>query len=157
MTREADEARLVAAVRGLFAALDVADFEGARRRLAPVVDLDYVGLLGGTPQRLSADEVVRGWRETVPGLDALRHELGDPRPAVGGAAGMVVCPVEISHFLDHRRWRLVGLYRLGLTRSEVWRIGSITLEIEREEGDRNLIAAARSRAARARSGAHDFP
>lgn len=148
MTREADEARLVAAVRGLFAALDVGDFDAARQRLAPTVELDYVGLWGGPPRRLPAEELVQGWRDAISGFDAVRHDLGAPRPAVGGSAGLVVCSAEILHLLSDRDWRLTGVYRLGLVRASAWRIASIVFELEREAGDRGLVAQARRRARR---------
>lgn len=144
--RAAEEARAVAAVRSLFAALDAGDFEGARRRLAPQVELDYVGLWGGAPRRLPAEELVQGWRDTIPGFDAVRHDLGAPRPAVGGSSGVVVCSAEIHHLLDDDAWRLTGLYRLGLIRANLWKIASIMFEPECEAGDRSLVEQARRRA-----------
>lgn len=147
MTREADEARLVAAVRGLFAALDVADFDVARRRLAPTIELDYVGLWGGAPRRLPAEDLVQGWRDAISGFDAVRHDLGAPRPAVGGSTGVVVCPAEILHLLDDAHWRLAGVYRIGLVRPGAWRVASIVFELHEEAGDRALVDRARRRAA----------
>ncbi|MFN3354003.1 MAG: hypothetical protein ACK4Z5_10375 [Brevundimonas sp.] len=144
--RAAEEARAVAAVRSLFAALDVGDFDGARLRLAPTVELDYVGLWGGAPRRLAAEDLVQGWRDAISGFDAVRHDLGAPRPAVGGSSALVVCPAEILHLLDDRDWRLTGVYRLGLVRASPWRVASIVFELERETGDRDLVDRARRRA-----------
>lgn len=146
--RAVEEARAVAAVRGLFAALDVGDFDAAGRLLAPSVDLDYVGLWGGAPKRLTSEDLVQGWRDAISGFDAVRHDLGAPRAAVGGANGVVACPADILHFLDGREWRLTGVYRLGLVRASPWRIASILFDLERETGDRTLVDEARRRVRR---------
>lgn len=143
--RAVEEARAVAAVRGLVAALDVLDFEAARRRLAAEVDLDYVSLWGGEPLRLPADEIVHGWRATLIGFDAVRHDLGLVRIAVGGSHGQLGCEAEVSHHLDGDVWRLSGLYRFGLVRQGAWRIAAIAFERSEETGDRRLLETARRR------------
>ncbi|MFT4954870.1 MAG: hypothetical protein ACI8U3_001244 [Brevundimonas sp.] len=145
------EARAAATVRGLWAALDMGDFQAVRRCLDPVVEVDAGALWKTPPLRLNADDLVENWRGVIGGLDGVRHDLGPVRAAVGGDRAETTCSADIRYFLGERMWRVSGAYHISLARGAGWRIQRLCFEMGHEEGDRELLAAARLRTARSGS------
>lgn len=130
------------------AALDSRDFEAVRRRLTGVVAVDASGIWGDPPVTVEAEALIQGWRAVIVGLDAIRHDLGPCRVAVGGDRAEIACPVEVRHYLDGECWRVAGEYRIGLTRVADWRVSALTYLPAEETGERRLVEDARRRAMR---------
>lgn len=67
-----DRRAIEATVRTIAAGADLHQWAAVRSAFADEVDVDY-----GMPEHLDADELIRRWREFLPGFDATRHELSD--------------------------------------------------------------------------------
>jgi SnoaL-like domain len=126
---------------------DRRDWAGFGDLFAAEVDLDYTSLHGGTPQRLSRDALVIGWRTALGGLSASQHLVANHVVALDGDSAECTAAVQATHVLITGdipvTWTVGGHYRYVLSRHErSWRIRGLTLTAEWTTGDRAIMAAA---------------
>ncbi|MEM1447769.1 MAG: nuclear transport factor 2 family protein [Planctomycetota bacterium] len=143
-----EAARIAALCASITAAVDGGRYDVAQAAFADEVRVDYTSLWGGEPQVTTPSDLIAGWKGLVPGFDATFHEVTDLRAEVTGDSAAATASVDARHWLDGELWRPIGTYRWELTRmGDVWRVASMTLELEREVGPRSLVARAAERAA----------
>lgn len=116
--------------------------------LAPMVDTDYVSLLGGEPATQTAAQVVAGYRQLLPGFDAVQHLVITMDIAMlDDARATAISYVRATHRLGERLWVCGGEYQHGMAlHGGRWRARSIRFVLAYEEGDRAIVAAAAERA-----------
>ncbi|GAA3433311.1 hypothetical protein GCM10018954_029140 [Kutzneria kofuensis] len=112
---------------------------------APTVRMDYTSLYGGSPQEMTAAELVAGWRDGLSRFRLTQHltanYLVQERTAT---AATVVAAVQSTHEAPNDRgapvWRIGGDFRFELTAEDGdWRIRAITFDLAWAEGNRALL------------------
>lgn len=133
-------------------AVDAKDWDGVRAEFADRLDMDYSSLFGDPPARVDADQQVAGWRQFAGAFDVTEHITGPivVTHADGGA-------VARTHVRAYHRvlgapggdvWMVAGHYLVKLAPAgERWKITGITLTVFYQEGNREIPAIARDRAA----------
>lgn len=144
----ADAARVATTVGAITAAVDLRRFDLVAGLFADSVVLDYTALWGGAPATLTPADIVKAWAGLVPGFDATRHDVTDIAVAIDGDSASATAEVDGIHILGDAAWRVLGTYRWRLTRTaDGWRVTHMTLADTREQGSRDLVAAAIARVA----------
>lgn len=144
----ADAARVATTVASITIAADLCRFDLAEAAFADTVVLDYTALWGGAPATMTAAALVAAWAGLLPGFDATRHDLTDLAVTLDGDEATATASVDAIHVLGDARWRVAGTYRWRLVRRpDGWRVTHMTLADTREEGSRDLVAAATARIA----------
>ena len=138
-----DRAAEVVVSKMLFA-VDRLDWPAVRAALADEVETDYTSLFGGTAERLAADTLVQRWQGLLPGFDATQHLTGPVIvTASEGSRATAETHVRAYHYVEADMWMIAGHYVMQLERAAAgWKISSIRLDSYRQEGNRNLPAAA---------------
>ncbi|HEY8469192.1 MAG TPA: nuclear transport factor 2 family protein [Longimicrobiales bacterium] len=132
--------------RMLFA-VDGLDWAGVRAAFADEVHVDYTSLFGGTPERLSADELIERWQGLLPGFAGTQHLTGPIAVTFDGADEAVAeTHVRAYHYVDGvpgGTWMVAGHYTIPVRRGAAgWRITGMRLALIRQEGDVDLAAVA---------------
>ncbi|MBK1786590.1 nuclear transport factor 2 family protein [Prauserella cavernicola] len=126
---------------------DRRDWPGLHDVFAEYIDFDYTSLHGGEPLRMTRDELVRGWRTALSGLDATQHLTGNHLAEVDGDSAVCTASVLATHVLANDEgeptWTIGGHYRYALVREDgTWRIGGLTLTAEWTSGNPDLMLLA---------------
>jgi hypothetical protein len=140
------------AITKMLHALDLRDWQKVRDAFADHVDVDYSSLSGEPAANVAGDDLVGGWRSFVGAFDATQHMTG-PCTATERDHEVVVH----THVRGYHRiadapggatWLVAGHYVLRLVQRRAgWRIVGLTLKVLYQEGNLELPAIARSRAA----------
>ncbi len=136
----------------LLLAVDRLDWAGVRRAFSERVVTDYTSLFGGSVSELSADEVIAGWRQLLPGFDATQHLIG---PVVVSAnRGTITAETTVRGYHHLREvpggstWMVAGIYSFAVTAAaDGWQIESMKLSLAYQEGNTALVQLARDRVA----------
>lgn len=147
LQRLADRAAIVEAVDSVALLADLRDWDRLQALFADEVLVDYTSLRGGEPQRVSAAELVAGWRERLGGLDATQHVVANHLVEVAGDEATCRAHVLATHHLANRTggpiWHLGGHYRYRLARrSGRWEITGTTLTVLWATGNEHLATLA---------------
>jgi hypothetical protein len=148
-----DRAAVIDTVNRVAMSADLRDWDAVRACMADTVLVDYTSLVGGTPAEVPADQLIDGWRATLPGFDATQHLLGNHQVTLRGDEADCLAHFQAQHRIgtgaQARIWELDGTYRHSLLRQPAgWRIRAVTMRWTFERGERALLAEATARAAR---------
>jgi hypothetical protein len=147
-TPDIETARITQLVSSIPLAVDLANYDLAQAAFAPTVTIDYTSLWGGTPQTMTPEALMAGWRGIVPGFDATFHELSDVQVSVTGDTAVATAKVDGRHWIGTQVWRPIGTYRWSVERQAgVWKVTTMTFTMTQEIGDRALAQQAMARAA----------
>jgi hypothetical protein len=134
-------------ILGVVAGVDARRWESLRGVFAESVFVDYSSLFGGHPRDYTADDLVDNWRQLLEPFSMTQHALG-PIVVQGNEVDVQAeCPVRIHHFLrgapGGEEWVVVGQFVFTLEmRFGTWRIQSIVLHAQSQEGNTNLLVEA---------------
>ena len=141
---------LIVTINRFFIAVDERDWAEVERLLAPEVLLDYTSMAGGTPARLSPDQITGAWKSLLPGFDKTHHQLGnfviDQTP--DGATAFFYGTA--SHFLDNpsgeNLWVVVGSYAAALRPANgLWQLNGLKFNLKFIVGNTALPGMAQER------------
>ena len=144
---DADRAAIVAAVDTVASAADARDWPRVEATFTERVTLDY-----GTPEELTAAEVVRRWSALLPGFDATEHRLSGHDVKVQGDTAEVTSRFVAVHRITGApggdTWTLEGTYAHRLVRTPTgWRVSAMRMSPGRSTGNPALLELAKERAA----------
>ncbi|WP_040778674.1 nuclear transport factor 2 family protein [Nocardia pneumoniae] len=111
---------------------------------ADQVRLDYTSLTGGEPVTLTPAQIVAAWQDTLGGLEATQHLLGNHLVTVDGDRAVCTASFQATHrrseALGASLWTLGGTYRFDLVRIGVdWRISGVVMTAMWGDGNRGLL------------------
>ncbi len=136
------------AIYEFFEAVDAQDWPALRAAMTSPIHIDYSSMGGGAPAGLSAETVVEGWAQLLPGFDHTHHQLGQLHITVDGSAGAVRAYVVGVHLIGDRDWTVVGTYDMTWTESAGRpQLSSLRLNFKYQTGDSALPDEARARVA----------
>jgi hypothetical protein len=135
--------RVIDTITQLFVATDKRDWPGVRRCLAETVLFDMVSMTGGSPSRLTPDQIVSGWEEGLRPIEVVHHQAGNFRVDVRGDQATAFCYGIASHYRSTRSGRntrvFVGSYDFHLLRLEGrWQIDSFRFNLKFIDGNAEL-------------------
>jgi hypothetical protein len=137
--------------------VDARDWAGLEKLFEAQVRVDYSALFGGKPQMSSGEDLVRSWRQLLPGFTHTSHLIGAPCINIEGERARTLASVTAWHVINDTQvaggsvWIVHGCYEIGFMQREgIWRIAELTLARAWTEGNEALPEVARERAARIR-------
>lgn len=141
-----DEAEIRSAINGFSVFADHGAFSYLARVLAPEVELDYRSIFGGEPERVQRIDLMKRWMAFLPGFDKTFHNLSSIRVSIEGSRANAAANFTASHWLGQEGyWSIDGQYRFGLTKLDGhWLIDSVVVELQGEEGSREILQQAPS-------------
>ncbi|HEY0945791.1 MAG TPA: nuclear transport factor 2 family protein [Opitutaceae bacterium] len=149
-----DKSAVADCVATMLHAIDVLDWTIVRESFTTQVDVDYTSLFGGSPSTTQAEDLIKTWRELLPGFDATQHLIGPVVVTRDRATDNRV--TAETHVRGYHRitaadggetWMVAGHYTMGLAHEAgQWRICSIKLSAFYQEGNLDLPKIAAQRA-----------
>ena len=141
-----------AAVTRMLHALDLRDWQVVRDAFAEHVDVDYSSLSGDPAANVAGDDLVGGWRSFVGAFDATQHLTGPCTTVERDHEVLLHTHVRGYHRIADAAggatWMVAGHYVVRLVhRRAGWRIVGLTLKVLYQDGNLELPAIARARAA----------
>ena len=151
-----DERIEIAGILGALAAhVDAQRWDALAALLAPVVQVDYTSLFGGTAQATPREQLLATWRQLLPGFTHTTHLIGTPFVTVSGGTAQASASVVAWHVIKDRAlagndlWLVGGCYETHFEKLDgAWRITQLTLARAWAEGNLDLPRIAGERAAR---------
>ncbi len=146
----ADQAEIGRSITDIAAGADRHDWDRVRGAFSETVTTDYTSLWGGDPVTQSADELIAGWSNFLPGFDSTHHMVtNNTVTAIDETHAMAEADFTATHRIDDQLWTLGGRYSYELEKSQDrWLVTSMTMTALWETGDRGLVAIAGERAAK---------
>lgn len=133
------EEQVVALLKKLPAAADGRDWKGVRAVFADEVDVDYASVSGGTPGKVKADDLVKGWEAGLGKFKRTKHNFSDFAVTLDGKhqATATFTGIATHETADGKRWTCGGDYTYRLTRTpDGWRAVAAKFDMKWEQGDR---------------------
>jgi len=126
----ADQATIIDTINGVGIWADRKNFARLCPLFADTVAMDYTSLAGGTPVRVKADDLMKGWEE---GLRPFRtqHMISNHQVTITGTAESVSHVHALHHVpndLGISHWQIYGSHHHRLVRTPGgWKITAMTL------------------------------
>ena len=135
--------QIIDTINQLFIATDNRDWPAVRGCLADTVLLDMTSLTGGSPSKLTGEQVAEGWKQGLRAIEAMHHQAGNYRVEVQGDQATAFCYGIASHYRSTRSGRntrvFVGSYDFHLLRIESrWQIDSFRFNLKYIDGNAEL-------------------
>lgn len=137
-------------VTSVFVHSDNGNWEGVQAAFADSVRLDYTSLAGGTPSRLTPEEITASWSALLPGFDHTHHQLGNMIITIDGNEADVEAYGTAHHYFEqpsgNSLWTVVGTYTFHLKRdNENWKVDAMTFHYKFMTGNTDLPRLAQER------------
>ena len=139
---------ILRAVSEIAIGADRHDWRRVRAAMADQITTDYSSVFGGKPVTQSADTLVKGWANFLPGFDSTHHMVSSLIvSSLKGNKATAHANFTATHRIAKALWVLGGRYTYQLRREgSSWRVTSLTVTALWETGDRGLIKQAGQRA-----------
>lgn len=153
LAQDTDIAAVKTVVESVATLADRNNFEDLEKLYADEFLLDYSSLNGRPAELRSPRSLMIEWAGVLPGFDRTRHDLSNLEASVDGDNASASADVTAGHWAGDAYWEVSGNYAYRLEREEgVWRITSMTLNLEEEKGSRDIFGPAIENAAAAPPG-----
>jgi hypothetical protein len=137
---------IVETITRMLFSVDKLDWPAVRAAFTDEVEIDYVSLFGGEPERMPADTLIQRWQSLLPGFDATQHMVGPIVVTNNDRAASAETHVRGYHYIETESpsvWMVAGHYVMRMEQTAAgWRISSIRLDTYRQEGNRDFPALA---------------
>lgn len=136
----ADEIEIRRVVDEIDNAVDRKDWAQARTFFASKVNVDFTSLAGGEPARITADELVGGWRANLYEDKKSFHQRGNHRIEISGKKAEVFSKGYAFNLIESGAakglWEIWGNYTHTLQKTESgWKVSGMTLTVVHTRGD----------------------
>lgn len=123
--------------------VDARDWAGLQALFTDEVDVDYSSLNGGERQRVTATDLVGGWKQMLEPLVATHHLIANHSVTLEGDGATVATNVTATHVPhDGEHWVVGGRYdALARTVDGRWRIAALTLTVKWQTGSQDIMGA----------------
>ena len=135
--------RIADVVNTLSAATDARDWPRVRDCFAPEVVFDMTSLAGGSPARVSPDDIVAGWKKGLEPIEAAHHQFGNLSIRCDAADASASCYGIAYHYRRTSSGRntrvFVGSYDFHFQRREgEWKIDRFRFNAKFVDGNLQL-------------------
>ncbi|MBE7177756.1 MAG: nuclear transport factor 2 family protein [Mucilaginibacter polytrichastri] len=147
--RDMNKELIETTIRTLFHAVDARKWDEVKHCFADTVLVDFTSMNGGSPQRLTAEQIVKNWSVFLPGFDRTKHRVFDFHIKIEGEKGSAHYSGVAEHFLDNAIWTVTAGYDAELIfRDGRWQIRLHKLNLESQSGNTGLPQKAAERISR---------
>lgn len=145
--KKTDELKIKNTIQAVATLADNGDFDALKTVFAPVVKMDYTSLFGGNPEVKSSQILMESWAGVLPGFDSTRHEISAIQVQSVSNKITATANVKAEHMLDNQVWIVAGFYKYEFVQDgDQYRVSGMTFVLQSEEGSRELIQKAVTRA-----------
>jgi hypothetical protein len=135
--------RIIDTINALFISTDKRDWPAVRRCFAELVFFDMTSMTGGSPSRLTPEQIVAGWDQGLRPIEKTHHQAGNYHVDVHGEQATAFCYGIASHYRATRSGRntrlFVGSYDFHLLRTDGrWQIDSFRFNLKYIDGNAEL-------------------
>ena len=135
--------QIATCIHEVFIGTDQRQWRQVRARFAPMVHFDMTSLAGGSPQKLTPQQITDGWEEGLKPLEHIHHQTGNLLISVNGDTAKAFCYGIALHYRTTKSGanvrRFVGSYEFVLQRAvERWLISSLEFTLKFVDGNREL-------------------
>ena len=141
--KQADEAAIRLVVDEIDNACDAKDWEKCRSFFAAEVDVDFTSLAGGEAAKISADDLIDGWKTNLFAEKKTYHQRGNHRIEIDGDRATVFSKAYAFNLLESGTisglWEMWGNYTHDLVRTQSgWQCSGMKLEVVHQRGDKRV-------------------
>ncbi len=138
-----DEAEIRRVVDEIDNLCDEKDWETLRMYFTNEVDVDFSSLSGGEPAKISADDLINGWKTNLFAKKKTFHQRGNHRIKIEGDRAEVFSKGYAFNLLESGEvtgfWEVWGNYTHTLERTENgWKVSGMILEVIYQRGDERI-------------------
>ena len=124
-------------------ACDAKDWETCRTFFADEVETDFTSLAGGEPARISAEDLINGWKTNLFAEKKTYHQRGNHRIAIDGDRATVFSKAYAFNLLESGEvtglWEVWGKYTHRFNRTDAgWKCSAMKLEVVHRRGDERV-------------------
>jgi SnoaL-like domain len=139
----ADELAIRLIVDEIDNACDAKDWEKCRSYFDDEIAVDFTSLAGGEPAKISADELINGWKKNLFAEKKTYHQRGNHRIEIDGDTAAVFSKAYAFNLLESGEitglWEVWGNYTHTLKRTnEGWKCSGMTLKVIHQRGDERV-------------------
>lgn len=140
MQNLADEIEIRRVVDEIDNAVDEKNWVRARSFFADKVDVDFTSLAGGEPARITADELIGGWRINFYADKKSFHQRTNHRIEIDGDKAKVFSKGYAYNLIETGRvkglWEVWASYAHTLEKTDGgWKVSGMTLTVAHTRGD----------------------
>ena len=141
--RLSDEAEIRRVVDEIDNLCDEKDWKTLRIYFTDELDVDFSSLAGGEPAKISADDLIKGWKTNLFAEKKTFHQRGNHRIEIEGDRAEVFSKGYAFNLLESGEitglWEVWGNYTHTLERTENgWKVSKMTLEVIHQRGDERI-------------------
>lgn len=138
---QGDESEVREVVEAFPRLADGRDWAGLRALFADEVDLDYTSVAGGEPARVTAEDLVAGWKTGLERYKQTKHNFSPPDVTLEGDVATATFTGQATHVRDvdgkETRWSCGGDYEYKLSRTpQGWKVSAARFRMKWEQGQR---------------------
>ena len=139
-----EEFLIINLINSLFVNVDKRNWEGAKALFADKALLDYTSLGATEALEKTPQEIIDGWKSTLPGFQHTLHRITNHQVQINGEEAECFCYGTAGHYLLEENetealWEVIGSYDFHLIRvNDVWKIDLMRLNFKWMEGNKDL-------------------
>ena len=121
--------------------VDKREWDKAVQLFAPVVEVDYTSLFGGSAQEQKREDLVYGWSQFLPRFTCTEHHIAQPYIEINGEKAIARAAVVAYHFTGESlqqqgsEWVIGGHYRFIMKKTAgEWKIQTVILQALWQKG-----------------------
>ena len=143
MSDMSDELAIKHVVDEIDNACDLKEWGRLRTFFTDDVDVDFTSLTGGSPARITADQLVGGWQANLFEAKKTFHMRGNHRIDIDGDTARVFSKGYAFNLLEEGEvtglWEVWGNYTHTLQKTEDgWKVSGMTLTVIHQRGDERV-------------------
>ncbi|WP_212004631.1 nuclear transport factor 2 family protein [Chitinophaga sp. HK235] len=140
--------KITSVLHSVFGGADKRDWEQVEKAFAPQVIYDYTSMAGGQPLVLQPQEIIRMWKQLLPGFDKTAHHIADFDITIQGDTATARFTGHASHLIADAEWIVEGNYEVALEKNAaIWQITAFKFNLQNQGGDLQLPQKAMARVA----------
>lgn len=136
--------KIINTVTAIFNGSDERNWSKVENSFAGEVTLDYTSMAGGTPSKMSPQQITTAWKTILPGFQSTHHQIGNFIVNMDGRAATVHHRGLALHYLPNTSgnnvWVVVGTYDFTLTKDDAdnWKVTGMKFNLQEQEGNLDL-------------------
>lgn len=145
-----EQQHITRAVTNIFNGSDERNWTKVENSFAKEVTLDYTSMTGGTPSKMSPQQITAAWKTLLPGFQSTHHQIGNFTINTNGDEATVRNHGLALHYLPNTSgnnvWVVVGTYDFSLKKNNgQWKVTRMKFNLQKQDGNLELPALAQQK------------
>lgn len=138
-----EKQNIISTVAAIFNGSDERNWNKVENAFATELTLDYTSMAGGTPLKLSPQQITTAWKALLPGFQSTHHQIGNSTVTINDNTATVHTHGLALHFLPNTAgenvWVVVGTYDFTLSKvDDNWKVNSMKFNLQKQAGNLDL-------------------